>query len=81
MLTLHITPDVLVSGIIGHMEIAEASKLQMQILIPASLSPSSRKEGYVPFKIVIEKDNHVHSSRRRMVFFGQLLAHACNPFL
>ena len=60
MLTLYITPDVLVSGIIGHIEITEASELQMQILIPASpLNPASRK-GTCPFQIMIEKDNHVH---------------------
>ena len=40
------------------MKITEASKLQMQILIPASLPQASLKEWYQPFKVVIEEEYH-----------------------
>src|SRR5713101_6479689 len=48
-----------ISGIIGYIEITEASELQMQILIPASLPQSSFKERPLPFQIMIEEDHHV----------------------
>ena len=61
MLALHIVPDGLISGITGYIEVAETSKLQLQILIPTRFLPSGLKEGPLSFEIVIEEQSNFHA--------------------
>ena len=53
-------PGVLIGGIIGHIEVREVSKLQIQILIIASFLQADLKEGHLPFQIMIQEDQHGH---------------------